>query len=248
VRKGGGETGEAGAAVAPLRFRPILTQVTAGYRHDWRLLFGAGLLLFGAIELLSALDPLAGGTLADWSGGWSVVLFALIAAQVSIPLLGAVFYSGVVAAGEERRRSGVRHGLAEVARDLPYRNLILADLGLIAAMIAGFVLLIVPGLLVITWFALIAPLIEMEGLGVRAAFRRSRALVRPHFRRVAAVVIPLSLLQSALESGGDSLGHSILGDGYWGNWLGGVIADLLASPLYALTVLALYFEIRARER
>jgi hypothetical protein len=230
-----------------LLFGPIVAQVIDGYRYDWKLLLGAGILVFGAIGLVSALDPLGGNALDDWDGGWSVVLILVIAAQISIPLLGAVFYSGIVAAGEERRRSGARHRIADVARTLPYRTLILADLLLFALMAAGFIALIVPGFIVITWFALVAPVIEMEGLGVRAAFRRSRVLVRVHFRRVAAVVIPLAFLQAALESGGDSLGHSILGEGYLGNWLAEIIANLLASPLYALTVLALYFEITARE-
>jgi len=239
---------ESGAAPAkPLRFRPILAQVIDGYRNDWGLLLGAGIVVFGAIGLVSALDPFDGSALEDWSGGWSIVLVLLIAAQISVPLLGAVFYSGIVAAGEERRRSGVRHGFADVARNLPYRTLILADFLLFVVTAAGFIALIIPGLIVITWFALIAPVIEMEGLGVRAAFGRSRALVRPHFRRVAAVVIPLAFLQAGLESGGDSLGHSLLGQGYLGNWLAALLANLLASPLYALTVLALYFETTARE-
>jgi hypothetical protein len=115
-------------------------------------------------------------------------------------------------------------------------------------MAAGFLALIIPGFIFITWFALIAPAIEIEGLGARAAFRRSRALVRPHFWRVAAIVIPLTFLQAALESGGEQLGHSLLGEGYPGNWLASVVSNLLGSPLYALTVLALYFEITARER
>ena len=42
--------------------------------------------------------------------------------------------------------------------------------------------------------------------------------------------------------------HTILGEGFFGNWLATVLANLLTAPLYALTVLALYFEIRARER
>ena len=83
---------------------------------------------------------------------------------------------------------------------------------------------------------------------LRAAFRRSRTLVRPHFWRVAAIAIPLTFLQAALESGGEQLGHSLLGEGYPGNWLASVVSNLLGSPLYALTVLALYFEITARER
>jgi len=231
----------------PLRIRPILAQIAAGYRNDWMLLLGGGLLVFVPIGVLTAFDPFDGYAIGDWGGGWSVVLFLLLAAQVSIPLLGAVFYSGVVAAGEERRRHGVRHSLADVARNLPYRSLIIADVLLLLVMFAGFVALIVPGLVFITWFSLIAPIIEMEGLGARAAFRRSRRLVRPHFWRVAGIVLPLAILQSVLESAGVDAGHALLGNGYLGNWLGWIVSNLLGSPLYALTVLALYFEITARE-
>lgn len=246
LRRRGGESDE--EKPERLRIRPVLTQIAAGYRYDWKLLLGAGLLVFGAIGVITALDPFDESTLGDWSGGWSVVLALLIVAQISVPLLGAVFYSGVVAAGVEQRRSGVRHGIAEVARYLPYRALIVADITLFFVMAAGFLALIIPGFIFITWFALIAPAIEIEGLSARDAFRRSRALVRPHFWRVAAIVIPLTFLQAALESGGEALGHSLLGEGYLGNWLASVVSNLLGSPLYALTVLALYFEIRARER
>lgn len=242
-----GGRAESGAAPEPLRIGPVLRQVADGYRHNWKLLLGTGLLVFGAIGLVSAIDPLDGEAIEDWSGGEIVGLVLLIVAQVSIPLLGEVFYAGIVAAGEMQRRSGVARGLGDIARNLPYRNLIVADLLLFALMVAGLVALIVPYFIVLTWFALIGPLIKIEGLGVLAAFRRSRALVRPHFWRVAGVVIPLVFLQAVLESAGDSSGHSLLGEGYLGDWLAEVIANLLASPLYALTVLALYFEATARE-
>jgi len=155
LRRRGGESDE--EKPERLRIRPVLTQIAAGYRYDWKLLLGAGLLVFGAIGVITALDPFDESTLGDWSGGWSVVLALLIVAQISVPLLGAVFYSGVVAAGVEQRRSGVRHGIADVARYLPYRALIVADVALFFVMAAGFLALIIPGFIFITWFALIAP-------------------------------------------------------------------------------------------
>ncbi|KAA0275086.1 MAG: hypothetical protein EDQ89_00990 [Acidobacteria bacterium] len=246
MRASGGRA-DPGAAPGPLHLRPLLRQVADGYRHNWRLLLGTGLILFGVIGLVSALDPFDTEAVDGWDGSAIAGLVLLITAQVSIPLLGDVFYSGVAAAGEQRRRHGAGHGIVAVARSLPYRTLILADLLLFALVAAGLVVLIVPGFIVATWFALIAPLIEIEGLGVRAAFRRSRTLVRPYFWRVAGVVVPLAFLQATLEAAGDSLGHSLLGEGYLGNWLAEVAANLLASPLYALTVLALYFELTARE-
>jgi hypothetical protein len=230
-----------------LKYRSLLGQIANGYRYDWRLLLGAGLLVFVPIGAVTAIDPLDGATIDDWSGGWSIVLLLIFAIKFTVPLIGAVFYSGVVAAGEEERRSGVGASLAYVARNLPYRNLIIADIALVAVTIFGFLFLIIPGYIFLTWFALIAPIIEIEGTGVRVAFRRSRELVRPHAWKVAGVVVPLSFLQTALDGGGNQIGHELFGDGFLGNWVGSIAANLLGSPLYALVVLALYFEITRRE-
>ena len=72
-------------------------------------------------------------------------------------------------------------------------------------------------------------------------------MVRGHFWRVAGVIFPLLFVESLLEGFGDGIGHGLLGENYIGNLTGSVVANLLVSPLYALTVLALYFEIRERE-
>ncbi len=231
-----------------LEFRPILVRIATGFRHDWRLLLLVGLIVFVPIGMVTAFQPFENSDLSDWSSGWAPVLAAIVFTQLALPLVGAVFYSGVVAAGEEEREWGTRHGLGHIAKTLPYWTLILADLALVFVIGFGFLLLIVPGIVFVTWFSLIAPVIELERLGVRAAFRRSRALVRPHFWHVAGVMVPLMILQSALEGIGEGIGHGLLGDTYLGNWLGFVASNLLGSPLYALTVLALYFEITARER
>lgn len=230
-----------------LRFRPILSQVAAGYRWDWRLLLGAGLLVFIPVGLISALEPFDGYSIEEWEGARSIGILILILTQATVSLLGAVFYSGVVAAGEERRRHGVHHGIRDVARKLPYKTLILADIAFVLAIAVGFLFLIVPGIIFVVWFALIAPVVEIEERGVRDSFRRSREMVRGHFWRVAGVIFPLVVVESLLEGFGDGIGHGLLGENYIGNLTGSVLANLLVSPLYALTVLALYFEIRARE-
>jgi hypothetical protein len=231
----------------PLRFGAVVRRVRDGYRHDWKLLLLVGLAVFIPVGAIAALRPLEGYSLDDWSGGWAAVLVAIIVGQAVLPLLGAVFYSGVVAAGVEEREHGTSHGIGHVARSLPYWTLILADLALVLALGFGFLALIVPGFIFSVWFSLIAPVIEIERLGVRRAFRRSRELVRPYFWKVAGVMVPLTILQGSLEGAGDGVAHGILGENFLGNWLGEIVANLLGAPLYALTVLALYFEIRSRE-
>ncbi len=242
-----GEKGSDATRPERLRFRPILAGIAAGYRYDWRLLLGAGLLVFVPVGLISALDPFDGYSIDEWDGARSIGILILVLTQSAVSLLGAVFYSGVVAAGEERRRHDVHHGLREVARRLPYRRLILADFAFILVIAAGFLLLVVPGFIFVVWFALIAPVIEIEERGVVASFRRSREMVRDHFWRVAGVIFPLVAVESLLEGFGDGIGHGLIGENYVGNLTGSVVANLLVSPLYALTVLALYFEITARE-
>jgi hypothetical protein len=230
-----------------LRLRPLLSGIAAGYRYDWRLLLGAGLLVFIPVGIIASLDPFDGYTIDQWDGARSVGIMLLILTQSTVALLGAVFYSGVVAAGEERRRDDVHHGLRDIARRLPYRALILADLAFILVIALGFLFLVVPGFIFVAWFALIAPVIEIEQRGVIASFRRSREMVRPHFWRVAGVIFPLLIVESLLDGVGEGLGHGLLGESFVGNLTGSVIANLLVSPLYALTVLGLYFEITARE-
>ena len=112
-----------------------------------------------------------------------------------VSTLGLTFYSGLL----ERLVGAVERGheapaVGQVLRTLPYVRLLVADgilwvLGGLASL--AFV---IPGLIVTTLFALIGPLINMEDLSVRAAFRRSASLVAPRFLLVLFLItIPLGI-------------------------------------------------------
>src|SRR3954449_12777533 len=58
----------------------------------------------------------------------------------------------------------------------------------------GLILLIAPGLYLMTIWCLIVPLIVLEGAGVGDAFTRSRALVRGHGWQVLGVIVLVFLL------------------------------------------------------
>jgi hypothetical protein len=228
-----------------LRFRPVLAGIARGYRNDWRVLLLTGVLIFAPIALLDVLLP-SDFDSEDFDGAVVLLILATIPVQVALHLVGTVLYSGVIAAGERERRSGERPSFRHVIRELPYGTLILADLGVIAVTIVGLLLLIVPGLVFMTWFALIAPVIELERRGVRDGFRRSREMVRPHFWRVAGLVIPLSVLQSLLESVASDAVHSVLGHGGIGTWGAEIVANILGASLFGLTAVVIYFEILER--
>jgi hypothetical protein len=129
---------------------------------------------------------------------------------------------------------------------LPFRRLLAVDLLAALIIAAGFVALVVPGFVFIAWFALVAPAVEVEKLGVRAAFRRSRELVRGHVRFVLVLLIPILIAEEALSSAAQSASWWGLGEGFAGDWAGSVLANLLTSPFYAVAVTVLFFELRDR--
>jgi hypothetical protein len=101
----------------------------------------------------------------------------------------------------------------------------------------GFLLLIIPGLILLTVWSVVAPVTVIERLGVFSAFGRSRKLVRGYgwsvfgtvlvFLLVLAASIAAALIGLAL---GD-VGRAIL------SW----IFNALTQPVAALTASVLYF-------
>ena len=111
---------------------------------------------------------------------------------------------------------------------------------------AGILMLIVPGLVLLTWFALVAPAIEVEHCSVMNAFRRSRELVRPQFGKVALLIVPTVLVEGLIASAAESGSVWALGETFVGGWVGSVVANLLAAPIFALAVVVLFYELRSR--
>jgi hypothetical protein len=105
----------------------------------------------------------------------------------------------------------------------------------------GFILIIVPGLLLMTIWSVAAPSLVIERRGVFAAFGRSRELVRGHGWQVFGVIlvvialsIVISIVVAVLASGLGTVGVAIA------QW----ILDILLAPFTALIGAVLYFSLR----
>ena len=149
-------------------------------------------------------------------------------------LLGEVFYAGVVAALVIKQRHGHERTLGEIARTLPYGTLIAVDLIFIAMVIVGVIALIVPALFVIMWFALAGPVVEIEHVGVRAAFRRSYEICRGNGLRLLALLLPLLLIGDVVSELAIASGLWFLGDGTGGHFFGTALTEILLAPLFGL--------------
>jgi hypothetical protein len=205
---------------------------------DWGHLFVLALMVFlpiGAVEGL--LDRLADQDLTI-----TVVIVALSA--LASALIGEVFYSGAVAGLiAETPEGGRRPTILELARRLPLLRLLAADVLVTAVVIAGALLLIVPGLIFFVWFAFVAPSIEIEKRGLWDAFRRSRELVRGRFWIVLALVGGIEVASEAAVAGIEELTHSLLGHGFAVEWVAEVVANVTTNPPYAVVLVMMALEL-----
>jgi hypothetical protein len=109
------------------------------------------------------------------------------------------------------------------------------------AVVIGFILLVVPGLILITIWAVVAPSIVVENKGVIEAFGRSRELVRGNGWSVFGAILIAFLILIALYIVAAAIGTAIADDG--GMVVAGVIANVVAAPVTALVASILFFDL-----
>ncbi len=114
---------------------------------------------------------------------------------------------------------------------------IVAGIGIVI----GFILIIVPGLILITIWSVAAPVVVLERPGGLGALGRSRELVRGEGWNVFAVILLMVILVGALsivieaiaDSGGTGIGLVVR-----------VVVGILTAPISALAAAVLYFQLR----
>jgi hypothetical protein len=123
--------------------------------------------------------------------------------------------------------------------------LIVAGILAAAGILAGLALLIVPGLVLLTWWLVVSPVIVLEARSVFDGFRRSRALVRgsswPVFGVVVMTLLVLFAFTLVLGVVLQPLEETIRG------FLASVIGNSLAAPFAAVAWTLTYFRLRALE-
>jgi hypothetical protein len=105
----------------------------------------------------------------------------------------------------------------------------------------GFVLIVVPGLILATIWSVAAPVVVLERPGGLRALGRSRELVRGNGWNVFAVILLLvilvGLVGAGIEAGADAAGTAV-------GLVVRVIVGILTAPVSALAAAVLYFDLR----
>jgi hypothetical protein len=168
---------------------------------------------------------------------------ALVATLIS--LIATTLFTGMVvelvADVQDGRRDATPGQLLRAAWPV-FGSLILVALVANVGIVIGFVLLIVPGLILLTIWSVAAPVVVLErpqGLG---ALGRSRELVRGNgwqaFGVIFILTVMIAIVSGAIELGAESAGTAA-------GIVVRVVLGVLTAPLAALAASVLYFELLA---
>jgi len=199
------------AREAHLSLGDTLAEAFSLYRRHWKLLAPLAVVVLLPQALLGAVlgdievDRIE--TVGDVVNLLTIPLFTVVA------LGGEALLAGAMTALVREWRVGQRPPAAvEFLRSLPWVNLIAVDLLLAVGTAVGLVLLVIPGLVFVTYFGISPAVIELEGRGVRGALRRSASLVRHNFGRVFLLIVGAGLITEAMAEGLNLVFHEVAPD------------------------------------
>jgi hypothetical protein len=213
----------------PIDIGAVISKTWEIYVDQAPVLLPASAVVFVISGLLSAVLVAASPVLA---------LVALV-----ISLVASILFTGMVVElvsdVQDGRRDSSAGQLLQAATPV-LGQLILVGIVAGIGIVIGFVLIIVPGLILITWWSVAAPVVVLERPGVFEALRRSRELVRGNawqvFGVLVVLVIGVEVVSFVIEAIGASAGTAV-------GLVVRVIVSVLTAPLSALAAAVLYFQL-----
>ncbi|HEU4737390.1 MAG TPA: hypothetical protein VFS48_10250 [Solirubrobacterales bacterium] len=198
----------------------------------------AGVLLpvaFGLFLLVGVINGILAGSLL------------LLPLGLAISVVAATLYQGMVV--------GLVRDVQDGRRDSSVGELIEATWPVVLPLIGagilaglgigvGFLLFVIPGLILLTIWAVIAPVIVVERSGVIGAFGRSRALVKGNGWQVFGVIVVVFLITAVASGILSAIGMGI-SDSFGMQVVVNVIASTLTAPIGALAASVIYFRLLA---
>jgi Membrane domain of glycerophosphoryl diester phosphodiesterase len=211
----------------------VLSEAWDLYKRHWRHFLTISFVVYLAVAVIALLLVL----LLTWFG-------AILAAIVS--LIATFWLQGALVTAVQ----DVRDGRADLSLGETFEHVrpqlpaiivagILAGIGIAI----GLVLLIVPGLLLLTWWILIIPVIVLEKRRAGESFSHSRELVRGHGWSVFGLIVLTILILIAFRI---VLALVLIPLAEWlESFVSQVVVGTLATPFVALAWTILYYRLKA---
>jgi hypothetical protein len=173
--------------------------------------------------------------------------FVLLLVAFVVSLLAGVLYQGIVVSLVRDVRDGRRdYSMGDlVGQATPFLGPLLGA-GVLAALGIGigFLLLVVPGLFLLTIWAVIAPVIVIEKSGAIDSFGRSRQLVRGNGWPVLGTLVVAFLIVFVAGAILSSIALAIT-DGVILQIVFSALASTVTAPITALVAAVLYYRLLA---
>jgi hypothetical protein len=208
----------------------VLNETFSIYGQNVAALIGSAIVIFVIVGLLSGLLQNAGG-----------VFLALLAGIVR--LAGFALFTGFVVKLVQDVRDGRRdQSVGDLVSSAAPAIVSLIIFGILFGIGVGIglILLIIPGLILLTFWSVGAPAIVVEGAGPIEAFQRSWGLVRPDAWSVFATLGVVLLIVIAI---GVVLGVIATPISNGATVVASIISNVITAPIFALAVSVMFFDL-----
>lgn len=205
----------------------IVSRIWEIYRDQFGVLFGTAVVLYALQFVIYLLLPAA----------LAIVLVLLFWAL-------SILYQGMVVKLVQDVQDGRRdHSVGQLLRSVEpvFWPLVAVSILFGLGVAVGFILLIIPGLILLVIWSVVAPVTVLERPGVVSAFGRSRELVRGNGWNVFGVIVlvfvivfVISIVVGLAASGLGSVGRALV------QWA----VNSALAPVTALSASVLYFALR----
>jgi hypothetical protein len=234
----------------------LLTDAFELYRQHWQNLFVIVAVIVIPLSFLQVLvgdfwirqglteEELRGGVEVTENGAFAGAILGSIVVAITTILMWTVLTGAITraAAGTFLGRDleigeSYRYGFAR------FWSIVLVGLLSGLAIAVGFVLLIVPGFIVLTFLTCAIPALVIEGKRGREALRRSWNLVRGRGWPVFGTIVVATLINGIVNS----LLTAPFGDNWGARSIGASIASVITMPYMALVGVFIYLDVRIRK-
>ena len=210
----------------------VLGEAWSYYRRFAAHFLVIAFVIYVGAAIIAALLGLAGGI--GLFLGWIITLIAAFLVQAAL-----------VKAVQDVRDGRVNLNLGEtVSAVLPFLfTVIIASILAGIGIAIGFVFIIVPGLILLTFWSLIVPSIVIGGEGVFGSFSKSWRTVRGYAWHVFGTYVLVFLILIVVDI---VLGLILLALPHWAsNFISNLVSGTLVAPFLALVVTLVYYRLTA---
>jgi hypothetical protein len=214
----------------------VLGEAWTLYRLLWRRSILTAAAIFVFLSLIEAIIARPG-----FGRGASV---ALLLASTTISVIGSLWVQGalveVVRDIHEGRRPASFEHLYDTTRGQLWR---LAAGGVLTGLGVGIgvLLLIIPGLVLLTRWSLLVPVIVVEGRPLREAFDRSVRLVQGNGWPVFGVIVSTVLISLVIGGAAQAIFRFL--PQFFAIWIGGFVGASVATPFVAHAYTVMYYRL-----